>query len=254
MIRSPSAVSVLSIALAAPVASALMPPPAAAVPVELARAAAAVDPDGEPAVTRQQGTGEGETTLQLTPAEHGRLVDVLATEAERAEWDTLADTAAREAFLERFWRLRDPTPGTADNEVRDLFMRRAARAESLFGDDDEPGWATPRGRALLVYGLPDEQERRSTGEEPELRWTWNDAPGSVTIRFSPAPGDRWVFREESEPELDWEAFAANARERLRLPVSRAEDEPPEEAEPEGAGPDEADPPTGSEEGAEAVEA
>ncbi len=56
----------------------------------------------------------------------------------------------RDAFIERFWRSRDPYPQTARNEFRDNWLARVALARELYGDLDED-----RSRVLLLNGQPD---------------------------------------------------------------------------------------------------
>lgn len=70
-------------------------------------------------------------------------------------------------FLREFWRQRDPTPGTAGNELQDGFYQRIAEANRRFregGSAEIPGWRTDRGRILILHGEPEEIMRRpSTG-------------------------------------------------------------------------------------------
>ncbi len=70
-------------------------------------------------------------------------------------------------FLREFWRQRDPTPGTPDNELQAGFYQRIAEANRRFregGASEIPGWRTDRGRILILHGEPEEIMRRpSTG-------------------------------------------------------------------------------------------
>jgi GWxTD domain-containing protein len=70
-------------------------------------------------------------------------------------------------FLREFWRQRDPTPGTPDNEIQVGFYHRIAEANQRFregGASRIPGWRTDRGRILILHGEPEEMLRRpSTG-------------------------------------------------------------------------------------------
>ncbi len=62
-------------------------------------------------------------------------------------------------FLRRFWEERDPTPGTAVNELRELFYARIAEANRRYREGGAaaiPGWRTDRGRIFIRYGEPDE--------------------------------------------------------------------------------------------------
>jgi len=61
----------------------------------------------------------------------------------------------KERWVERLWRDSDPTPDTADNELRDEFLRRVNYANnhySIFGR----GMFSDRGRVYIRYGEPDD--------------------------------------------------------------------------------------------------
>jgi GWxTD domain-containing protein len=62
----------------------------------------------------------------------------------------------RAAFIERFWRRRDPTPNTIVNEYRQLFWNRVRDANEKFLDSSKLGWQTDRGKIYILYGQPDE--------------------------------------------------------------------------------------------------
>ena len=66
-------------------------------------------------------------------------------------------------FLREFWRQRDPTPGTPDNELQQSFYQRLAEANRRFregGAAEIPGWRTDRGKILILHGEPDDIMRR----------------------------------------------------------------------------------------------
>ncbi len=78
-------------------------------------------------------------------------VDPLITDEEWQQFIALAEDYQRKAFIESFWRQRDPYPDTARNEARErhderiLFARQ--RFERLRGD--------VRAHFLVVNGIPD---------------------------------------------------------------------------------------------------
>lgn len=55
----------------------------------------------------------------------------------------------RDAFIERFWRERDPFPETGRNELKERFDQRVELARSLWD-----GFEDDRSRILLVHGRP----------------------------------------------------------------------------------------------------
>jgi GWxTD domain-containing protein len=66
-----------------------------------------------------------------------------------------------------FWRLRDPQPATAENELREQFGARVEAADLLYGEKEARGSLTDRGRALILLGPP---PRMSLTSEEALAW------------------------------------------------------------------------------------
>lgn len=63
----------------------------------------------------------------------------------------------RERFLGEFWRRRDPTPDTAENEARDGFLARVDYANRNFGGPAVGrGMFSDMGRVYIRYGEPGE--------------------------------------------------------------------------------------------------
>jgi GWxTD domain-containing protein len=71
----------------------------------------------------------------------------------------LPDNAARESFVEDFWKIRDPTPGTEENENRMVYERRVEYVERFFKEriGKGRGWDSDRGKVYLMLGEPDER-------------------------------------------------------------------------------------------------
>ena len=62
-------------------------------------------------------------------------------------------------FLRDFWRKRDPTPETPENEQQVAFYKLIAEANRRFregGSAEIPGWRTDRGRIFILHGEPDD--------------------------------------------------------------------------------------------------
>jgi len=64
----------------------------------------------------------------------------------------------RQQFIEDFWKKRDPSPGTDENEFKNEYYDRIDMANRLFREGSS-GWLTDRGRAYILLGEP---ERRNT--------------------------------------------------------------------------------------------
>jgi GWxTD domain-containing protein len=76
------------------------------------------------------------------------------TGEERRAFLALAPEA-RETFIEDFWRRRDPTPSTPENEYRVEYYNRIERSNRLFSGGGSPGWLQDRGRVYITLGPPD---------------------------------------------------------------------------------------------------
>ena len=76
-------------------------------------------------------------------------VEPLITGIERRLFESLSEDYQREAFIQEFWKVRDPYPETPRNELKERWPQRVAQAKSLYG-----GLADDRSRILLVHGPP----------------------------------------------------------------------------------------------------
>ncbi len=86
----------------------------------------------------------------------------LVSEEEKGVFEKLTTEDEKLAFIEQFWRSRDPNPETANNEFRDEHFRRVAYANEKFGQAG-PGWKSDRGMVYIKFGPPDRKESRPTG-------------------------------------------------------------------------------------------
>lgn len=72
----------------------------------------------------------------------------------------------RDIFIEAFWKQRDPTPGTPENEFKTEHYRRLAYANKFFGrETPRPGWRTDRGRIYIILGDPIDIDRYESYQE-----------------------------------------------------------------------------------------
>jgi GWxTD domain-containing protein len=124
----------------------------------------------------------------MTPYEKWLAEDVvyIISAQERAAFERLTTDPERERFIGQFWLIRDPTPGTADNEAKVEHYRRIAYSNQRFATQSTAGWRTPRGRVYIVYGPPDEIYTRPdiTREHPDAgkeRWRYNAGPLSQMV-------------------------------------------------------------------------
>lgn len=81
--------------------------------------------------------------------------EILLNSKEAAQFEK-ASPAAQLRTVQARWDALDPTPGTAENEVYDEFLARAAYAKRYFGQQFTSGSRTDRGRTYIRYGAPAE--------------------------------------------------------------------------------------------------
>ncbi|MGD9347234.1 MAG: GWxTD domain-containing protein [Candidatus Aminicenantes bacterium] len=79
----------------------------------------------------------------------------------------------RPAFIEEFWKRRDPSPETEFNEYRKMYYQRIEEANSLFRDGLGEGWLQDRGRIYILLGPPDSRQQYPRG------YTMYDLPTEV---------------------------------------------------------------------------
>ena len=82
-------------------------------------------------------------------------IDIIMTKDEREVFVRLESDFQRDSFMERFWLVRDPSPGTPKNEYKEEHYRRLEYIERHFGTDSpRPAWMTDRGRMYVLLGEP----------------------------------------------------------------------------------------------------
>ena len=58
-------------------------------------------------------------------------------------------------FVNAFWQRRDPSPGTAENELRTAFEQRLVYVNQHFGSPETAGYLSDRGRIYILLGPPE---------------------------------------------------------------------------------------------------
>jgi len=83
----------------------------------------------------------------------------IITKEERDNFLKLATDDARDRFIERFWDVRNPNPGSPNNEFKEEHYKRIAFANARFAvGSAEEGWRTDRGRAYILLGPPQQKQ------------------------------------------------------------------------------------------------
>ncbi len=121
------------------------------------------------------------------------LVEPLMSKPERKDFLRLEKDYQRDAFIERFWEVRDPVPETRENEFKGRYMARRAEALELYDHltDD-------RARIYTLNGAPSSVFETDCGVYtwPLEIWRYNfaeQANRSVTAIFY-QPGSAGRFR------------------------------------------------------------
>jgi GWxTD domain-containing protein len=123
-----------------------------------------------------------------------------------AQYDKLTSGGRKEenqAFRE-YWKEKDPTTGTAYNEVLAEFYTRVDSADIYWGRGDRRfGWRTDPGRIYVIYGEPDKIEDYSLApSNPHMVWIYHLADRNLTFLFKSLDGrKRYRLVNEQEETL-----------------------------------------------------
>jgi GWxTD domain-containing protein len=89
-----------------------------------------------------------------------KLVSYIILPAERDVFSKLTTDRDRDIFIDAFWKQRDPTPGTPQNEYQEEHTKRFNYANEFYrrGTPRE-GWMTDMGQIYIILGEPSSRER-----------------------------------------------------------------------------------------------
>src|SRR5258708_10841090 len=89
-----------------------------------------------------------------------RDVAYIITNEEKKVLIDLPSDADRDRFIEHFWEIRNPTPGSPDNSYRSEHYRRIEYAGQYFGHiAHTEGWRTDMGRVYITLGEPQQRQK-----------------------------------------------------------------------------------------------
>lgn len=125
----------------------------------LSAAPAAIEPSPAAAETASDTASDAEELLldesdpaAFLPPRHRRWleeVELLITDAEREVFLSLDANYQRDAFVERFWEVRDPFRQTPRNELEDRWEEKVEAARKEFDD-----LTSERAKMMLLFGAP----------------------------------------------------------------------------------------------------
>src|SRR5216683_3150989 len=115
-----------------------------------------------------------------------RDVAYIITKDERDIFLKLTTDDAREKFIETFWEIRNPSPGSPTNSYKDEIYQRIAFADARFGiGSGVEGWRTDRGRTYITLGPPQQKQvfRTSANLYPIEIWFYGGANSALPPFF-----------------------------------------------------------------------
>ncbi len=115
-----------------------------------------------------------------------RDVAFIITKDERDAFLKLTTDEAREKFIETFWEIRNPSPGSPTNTYKDEIYQRIAFADARFGiGSGGEGWRTDRGRTYITLGPPQQKQvfRNSANLYPIEIWFYGGANAALPPFF-----------------------------------------------------------------------
>lgn len=156
----------------------------------------------------------------LDPTWAEGAIRFLMTKPEREKWQRLPDDSARAEFVAEFWRSRDPSPATPENEFRDEIERRILYADAHFAADEKRGSSTDRGLVFVLLGPPsyvgvkplksDDDPVQVARAAPEQEVRFNP-DGTKTVSLVPRTGltaetlqgtrEIWYYRRDRLPKV-----------------------------------------------------
>ncbi len=104
-------------------------------------------------------------------------------------------SAEKERKFREFWKERDPTPDTEFNELMTEYYDRIDYAYREFTTPQNPGFETDRGKAYILYGPPNEKERRLPTDAP-AREIWYYDNRTLVFEATTGFGDFKLVAEQ----------------------------------------------------------
>jgi len=123
-----------------------------------------------------------------------KVVRLLLVPEETALLKELRNEKDRVEFQRIFWARRDPTPGTAANELEDAVRAAWAQADDFFSYPNQKGSETGCGQVLALLGRPEEIRGLTTGTRFDNQaFTREGSRQSETWVYRDRPGRAYTF-------------------------------------------------------------
>jgi len=139
---------------------------------------------------------------------------LIMTKEEIEIYRRLPDEKSKQEFIQEFWRIRDPDPGTIENEAKQEFEERIKYANRWFWPysqvrdpgkepNNDAGWNTDKGRMYIILGPPDYvyvggftyrfDEIRDMNWDRGIQEVWYFERYQLTLRFFRGFAGRWTL-------------------------------------------------------------
>jgi len=132
--------------------------------------------------------------------EYGKAIEQLRYVASSDELKELK-AAPEEERLQRwleFWKSKDPTPGTPENELKDEYLRRLKYVNQNLALPTKEGWETDLGMIYMIYGHPDEVDKHPFDRDAPAYQRWYYYQKNLVFLFI----DRGDGEYELQPPYD----------------------------------------------------
>jgi GWxTD domain-containing protein len=130
-----------------------------------------------------------------------RDVAYIISKDEKATFLKLATNEDRDNFIEKFWEVRNPTPGAPTNPYKDEHYRRLEYANQYFGQFTE-GWRSDRGKIYITLGPPKQRAEYNSNRNlrPMEIWFYSTNEPSLPPFF-------YVVFYRPEAGLDYKLYS-----------------------------------------------
>ncbi len=101
------------------------------------------------------------SALEMVKNDFKTAIDQLYYIAASSEMEKLRDAPEDQRIKEwnKFWKSKDQSSGTDENEIKDEYYKRLAYANRKFGIPIKEGWKTDMGMIHIIHGESDDIER-----------------------------------------------------------------------------------------------
>jgi len=133
------------------------------------------------------GNNDRERNLSPKTQDFLKLTAYIILPQEKSVLLKLETERDQAIFIESFWKQRDPTPGTPQNEYQEEIIKRFNHANKFYGrGTTREGWMTDRGKVYIVLGEPASKQDLSgrPGIQPcEIWYYYGDKEKGLPVHF-----------------------------------------------------------------------